>query len=113
MCASEALIQAKMGIVSDADSNPLIYDHTKKDFTIREGIIVAKNKKVFNVAQKRIQEGLGKSISEIHHVVAEESNARRAARKKEEPVHKKISIDSSVFEDDLLRSIKKETSIKQ
>lgn len=49
MCASEALIQAKMGIVTDANRRPLIYDHTKKDFTIREGIIVAKNKKVYDV----------------------------------------------------------------
>ena len=29
MCASEALIQAKMGIVTDANSRPLLYDHTK------------------------------------------------------------------------------------
>ena len=47
MCASEALIQAKMGIVTDAHCQPLIYDHTKENFTIREGIIVAKNKKCY------------------------------------------------------------------
>ena len=49
MCASEALIQAKMGIVTDAHQRPLIYDHTKKNFTIREGIIVTKNRKVYDV----------------------------------------------------------------
>jgi 3'-phosphoadenosine 5'-phosphosulfate (PAPS) 3'-phosphatase len=51
MCASEALIQAKMGIVTDANSRPLIYDHTKENFTIREGIVIAKNKKVFDVCK--------------------------------------------------------------
>lgn len=40
-----------MGLVSDAYRNPLIYDHTKKDFTIREGIIVCKNRKVYDVVQ--------------------------------------------------------------
>lgn len=49
MCASEALLTAKMGIVTDAYSRPLMYDHTKTNYTIRDGIIVAKNKKVFDV----------------------------------------------------------------
>lgn len=29
MCASEALISSRMGIVTDANSRPIIYDHTK------------------------------------------------------------------------------------
>lgn len=66
MCASEALIQAKMGIVTDANQRPLIYDHNKTNFTIREGIIIAKNKKVYDICKKRISESLGKSISEVH-----------------------------------------------
>lgn len=66
MCASEALIQAKMGIVTDANSRPLLYDHTKESFTIREGIIIAKNKKVFDVCKQRIETTLGRTIPEIH-----------------------------------------------
>lgn len=54
MCASEALIQAKMGIVTDANQRPLIYDHTRQSYTIKEGIIVAKNTKVYEVCKKRI-----------------------------------------------------------
>lgn len=49
MCASEALMMAKMGIVTDANRKPIIYDHTKSNFTIREGIVVAKNQKVYEV----------------------------------------------------------------
>ena len=55
-----------MGIVTDANSRPIIYDHTKENFTIREGIIVAKNKKVYDVLHKRVSQNLGKSISTIH-----------------------------------------------
>lgn len=66
MCAAEALIQARMGIVTDAHSSPLIYDHTKSHYTIREGIIVAKNKKVYDVCNKRILEAMGKDIPTIH-----------------------------------------------
>lgn len=49
MCASEALMLARMGVVTDASQRPLLYDHTKKSYTIREGIIMAKNKKVYEV----------------------------------------------------------------
>jgi fructose-1,6-bisphosphatase/inositol monophosphatase family enzyme len=54
MCAGEALIQSMMGIVCDANHKPLIYDHTLKDPTIYAGIVVAKNKKVFDTANERI-----------------------------------------------------------
>lgn len=80
MCASEALMQAKMGIVTDANQRPLLYDHTKENFTIREGIIVAKNKKVFDLCKHRIETNLGKDISSFHKVILEDSNRRRAQR---------------------------------
>jgi len=66
MCAAEALIQARMGIVTDAHSSPLIYDHTKSNYTIREGIIVAKNKKVYDLCKRRILEGTGRDIPTLH-----------------------------------------------
>ena len=62
-----------MGLVTDANSRPLIYDHTKDNFTIREGIIVAKNKKVYDVCKNRIEQTLGKSINEIHLEILAES----------------------------------------
>jgi len=51
MCASEALIEAKMGICTAADGKQLLYDHTKDDYTITEGIILAKNMKVYNLVR--------------------------------------------------------------
>lgn len=97
MCASEALIQAKMGIVTDANSRPLIYDHTKDNYTIREGIIVAKNKKVFDVCKKRIETTMGRSIPSIHKEIAEE--ARKAREKRGvETEHKVIKLDPSSFD---------------
>jgi 3'-phosphoadenosine 5'-phosphosulfate (PAPS) 3'-phosphatase len=66
MCASEALIQAMMGVVTDASKKPLVYDHDKSNYTIREGIIIAKNLKVFNLCEKRILKGTGSTIPEIH-----------------------------------------------
>lgn len=96
MCASEALIQAKMGIVTDANSRPLIYDHTKDNFTIREGIIVAKNKKVFDVCKQRIEGTLGRSISSLHMDIAEEARKARERRGKD-AAHKVIKLDPSAF----------------
>ena len=65
---------ARMGVVTDASQRPLIYDHTKKSFTIREGIIMAKNKKVYDVCQRRVQEKCGRDISAIHEEILRESD---------------------------------------
>jgi hypothetical protein len=42
MCAGEALIRARFGITSDKDRNPIIYDHTRSDFTIENGFVFAR-----------------------------------------------------------------------
>ena len=80
MCASEALIQAKMGIVTDAYQRPILYDHTKGNFTIKEGIIIAKNKKVYEVCKKRILKNLGKDIPKLHKEIAAEANRKRMSK---------------------------------
>ncbi len=51
ICASEALIEAKMGICTDATGKALLYDHNQTDYTVKEGIIIAKNLKVFNLVR--------------------------------------------------------------
>eukprot|EP00347_Sterkiella_histriomuscorum_P009337 403341598 len=107
MCASEALLTAKMGIVTDAYQRPLIYDHTKKNYTIRDGIIVAKNKKVYDVCIKRIQEGLGKSISELHEEIAKDITMNKqksaAALLGQEETSRVITIDKNVFSQEIDR----------
>lgn len=90
MCAAEALIQGSMGIVTNAKSRPLIYDHTKSNFTIREGIIVAKNKKVFDVCQNRIESTMGKTISDIHLEVVEEADKYKRMSRRGKPVETKV-----------------------
>jgi hypothetical protein len=60
-----------MGIVTDANRRPLIYDHTKDNFTIREGIIAAKNKKVYEICEERIKRRLGVTIGDLHKKILE------------------------------------------
>ena len=55
-------MQSRMGFVTDAAQKPILYDHTKSSFTIREGIVVAKNKKVYDVCKERIEMTLGRTI---------------------------------------------------
>ena len=43
MCGSEALLQARFGLVTDAQLQPLKYDHELKHHTLRGGIIAARN----------------------------------------------------------------------
>jgi 3'-phosphoadenosine 5'-phosphosulfate (PAPS) 3'-phosphatase len=54
LCAGEALVQAMMGVVTDANNQPIIYDHTKTNFTIKEGILIHKNKRVHETVNMRL-----------------------------------------------------------
>ena len=58
MCASDALIKSMNGVVTDAKGNDLEYDDSKNNFTIKSGIIVAKNKKTYEVCEERIMKKL-------------------------------------------------------
>lgn len=70
-------MMGKMGIVTDAYQQPLIYDHTKDNFTIREGIIVAMNHKVYDICKNRIRKGLHKDIGELHQEVLKEADRQK------------------------------------
>ena len=72
MCGSEAIFQARYGIVSDAKKRPLLYD-LDKGHTIKVGIIAAKNKRVFDICQERIEQATGISYEENHEFVTKEA----------------------------------------
>ena len=66
LCAGEALIQSMMGVVCDANHKPLEYDHTATDFTIKQGIVISKNKKVFDTAIDRLVSNTGHDLGYFH-----------------------------------------------
>ena len=43
MCAAEALMKAKFGIITDKDKNPIIYSNEGDDYTIPNGILFARS----------------------------------------------------------------------
>jgi len=55
-----------MGVVCDANHKPLEYDHTADDFTINQGIIISKNKKVFDTAIERLADNTGNDLNYFH-----------------------------------------------
>lgn len=76
MCASEALIEAKMGITTNIAGDPLIYDHNCEDYTVPGGIIIAKNLKVYNLIRERCMKNLGVTLEQFHEEVMEETRER-------------------------------------
>ena len=48
-----------MGVVCDAAHKPLIYDHNNKNYTIKDGIMICKNKRVFDVVEDRLTKNTG------------------------------------------------------
>lgn len=59
MCGSEAILAARFGITTDAELNPLYYNHDANHHTLKNGIISAKNKRYLEVSKKRIEEEIG------------------------------------------------------
>jgi hypothetical protein len=51
-----------MGIVCDSDHKPLYYDPNVDDFTIKNGIVVAKNKTVFDLTNQRLIDATGHDL---------------------------------------------------
>jgi hypothetical protein len=61
-----------MGVVCDSYHKPLIYDHTLSDYTIQPGIVVAKNKNVFDIANERIIQNTGHDLPYFHRKTLKE-----------------------------------------
>ena len=83
MCAGEALLQSMMGVVCNASGKPLIYDHTASDFTINEGIVISKNKKVYDCANQRLLEKTGNGLQHFHNKTLEHIANRESIRQKQ------------------------------
>ena len=43
MCAAEALMRGRFGVVTDKDKKPIIYEHLTDDYTIPNGILFARS----------------------------------------------------------------------
>jgi 3'-phosphoadenosine 5'-phosphosulfate (PAPS) 3'-phosphatase len=70
MVASEAIIQSRYGIVTNAEGAPLEYhngdplSHKVPSYTLRDGIIIAKNTSILKLAEKRIESEIGMTLGE-------------------------------------------------
>ena len=51
-----------MGIVCDSDHKPLYYDHEATDYMIKNGIMVSKNKTVFDLTNERLINSSGEDL---------------------------------------------------
>jgi len=98
MCASEALIEAKMGICVNADGRELRYDHNRTDFTVEGGIIIAKNMKVYQLVRNRVQTNLGMTLEQFYEEVKEETRKRHEKRKAEQELKAQIEAEKKVKE---------------
>ena len=54
-CASEALIRARFGIVTNKDREPIFYDPTLSDYTITNGLLFARNESIYDLCYERLK----------------------------------------------------------
>ena len=64
MCGSEAILQSRFGIVTNASMQPLTYRADARSHTIQGGILAAKNAKHLTVGANRIENEVGLSLTE-------------------------------------------------
>lgn len=61
MCASDALIRARYGVTSNKFGLPLVYEQTyNDDYTIINGVIMARSKGIYELCNERIADYLHK-----------------------------------------------------
>ncbi len=54
VCAVEALIRGRFGVVTDKDQKPIIYSTEEKpNFTIPNGLIIASNRNIYDLCYSR------------------------------------------------------------
>lgn len=49
MCGSEAILQSRFGLVTDAEQRPLTYDHETSQHTLKNGIIASRSKRQLDI----------------------------------------------------------------
>jgi len=64
MCGSEAILQSRFGLVTDASRRPIYYN--KDRVTLKHGIIAAKNKQTYSICASRIEDITGISLDLNH-----------------------------------------------
>ena len=69
MCASEAIIRARYGLVSDAKRRPLYYIPNSTKFTIEQGIIAANNIWAYETNMQRMQYALQENIGIVQEEI--------------------------------------------
>jgi serine/threonine protein phosphatase PrpC len=63
MCGSEAILQSRFGLVTDAKQRPLTYDHETTQHTLKNGIIASRSKRQLDTLSGRIEDSLGQTVS--------------------------------------------------
>ena len=58
LCGVDALIKSRLGITSNKNRKPLIYDDKAKNFTVRDGIIMARSEFIYDLIHIRLHEYL-------------------------------------------------------
>jgi 3'-phosphoadenosine 5'-phosphosulfate (PAPS) 3'-phosphatase len=54
MCGAEALIRARLGVCTDKDKNPIIFDPNTSDFSIPNGMLHSRCPAIYDLCYDRI-----------------------------------------------------------
>jgi 3'-phosphoadenosine 5'-phosphosulfate (PAPS) 3'-phosphatase len=59
VCANEALVRGRFGVVTDKDKKPIIYETSEKNnFTLPNGLIIARNQSIYDLSYERVKDYL-------------------------------------------------------
>ena len=65
MCASEAIMKSRLGLVTDARAKPLYYVPNTTNFTIEKGIIASNCLNTYEINMKRMQHSLAQTVYQL------------------------------------------------
>ena len=96
MCASEAIITSRMGVVTDAQKRPLDYNSETNDHTMKNGIIASRNLKIYQLCMKRLEKK-GTFVSQINQEILDEIERKRLAEALKEEEAQVLNYDQESY----------------
>lgn len=69
MCGSEAILNSRFGVVTDASRRPLNYS-SDGSHTLRKGIIAAKSKQILEICEERVVRSTGFGFGHFNNVIS-------------------------------------------
>ncbi len=79
-CASDAILQGRLGVLLNAQDKPLNYDTDLTSYTVQEGIIASRGFEFHEMIKGRVEQAANMPFEQVHSMIVEDAQQRKQAK---------------------------------